>query len=231
MDHDLLAALHAFSVTAHLPHETSLTRLRVMFALSRRHFDEAIGLLRNALQLDPYSPSLHARLAWALHLASQTDESVECIRRTLALFPEDENSLFYGAVILAFNGDAMHATELALSLAQRSPHFDVSSAVHAYALACAGEEDEARAILERLQWLSRERFVISSFTPAIHVVLGNHNAALSELRASADARCPWFFQMLADPRLSPLHGRPEFNELRSILTRMEEAAENPDSEF
>jgi hypothetical protein len=37
--------------------------------------------------------------------------------------------------------------------------------------------------------------------------------------------------MLADPRLSPLHSRPEFIELRSILTRMEEAAESPDSEF
>ena len=231
VDRDLLAALRAFSVTAHLPHEPSLTRLRVMFALSRHHFEEAIGLLRNALQLDPYSPSLHARLAWALHLASQSGESMECIRRTLALFPEDEISLFYGAVILAFNGDAKHATQLAQSLAQRSPHFDIASAVHAYALACAGQEDEARAILERLQWLSRERFVISSFSPAVHVVLGNHNAALSELHAAADARCPWFFQMLADPRLSPLHGRPEFEELRSILTRMEEAAENPDAEF
>jgi hypothetical protein len=51
------------------------------------------------------------------------------------------------------------------------------------------------------------------------------------LRAAADARCPWFFQMLADPRLNPLHSHPEFNELRSIFTRMEEAAENPASEF
>jgi DNA-binding winged helix-turn-helix (wHTH) protein len=231
VDYDLPAALHAFSVTAHLPHDPSITRLRVMFALSRHHFDEAIGLLRNALQLDPYSPSLHARLAWAHHLASQTDESVECARRTLALFPEDENSLFYGAMILAFNGDAKHAIELAQSLGHRSPDFDIASAVHAYALACAGRDDEARSILERLQWLSRERFVLSSFTPAVHVVLGNHNAALAELQSDADARCPWFFQMLADPRLSPLHSRPEFIELRSILTRMEEAAESPDSEF
>jgi TolB-like protein/tetratricopeptide (TPR) repeat protein len=231
VDHDLPAALHAFSVTAHLPHDPSITRLRVMFALSRHRFDEAIGILRNALQMDPYSPALHARLAWALHLASQAGESVECIRRTLALFPEDEISLSYGTVILAFNGDTAQATEIAQSLVQRSPQFDIASAVHAYALACAGLHDEARAILERLQWLSRERFVLSSFTPAAYVVLGNHNAALAELRAAADARCPWFFPMLADPRLKPLHGRPEFDELRSILTRMEEAAENPESEF
>ena len=134
-------------------------------------------------------------------------------------------------MILAFNGDAPHATELAQSLTQRSPHFDVATAVHAYALACAGRGDEARAILERLQWLSRERFVLSSFTPAVHVALGNNNAALAELSTAADARCPWFFQMLADPRLKSLQGRPELNQLRSILTRMEEAVEIPESEF
>ncbi|MGA3264634.1 MAG: hypothetical protein ABSC47_11390, partial [Terracidiphilus sp.] len=92
------------------------------------------------------------------------------------------------------------------------------------ALACAGRRDEARAILERLQWMSRERFVLKSFTPAVYVALEDHDAALSELRAAAEDRCPWFFQMLADPRLKPLHGRPEFDELRSILARMEDAA-------
>jgi hypothetical protein len=80
--------------------------------------------------------------------------------------------------------------------------------------------------------MSRERFVLSSFTAAVHVVLGNHNAALSELYAASDARCPWFFQMLADPRLKPLHGRSGFHELQAILTGMEAAAAaSPNPEF
>jgi hypothetical protein len=32
--------------------------------------------------------------------------------------------------------------------------------------------------------------------------------------------------MLADPRLQPLRGYPEFQEMRAILTRMEAAAAN-----
>jgi hypothetical protein len=51
--------------------------------------------------------------------------------------------------------------------------------------------------------------------------LGDHDAALAELRTAAESRCPWFFQTLADPRLKPLHGHPEFDQLRAILTRME----------
>jgi hypothetical protein len=91
-------------------------------------------------------------------------------------------------------------------------------------LACAGRKDEARAILERLQWLSRERYLLNCFNPAIHVALGELDAAIEELRTANQRRCPWFFQMLADPRLKPLHGRPEFEQMRSILGYMEAEA-------
>lgn len=232
VDHNLPAALWAFSASDHLPHDTCITRLRVMFTLSRHRFDEAIAFQHATLQLDPYSPSLHARLAWALHLASRAAESLECIRHALDLFPEDEYAQMYGTMILAFNGDAARAIPLALDLVQRSPDYDLATAAYAYALACAGNKAEALAVLERMQWMSRERFVLSSFTPAAYVALGNHDAALTELHNAAQARCPWFFQTLADPRLKPLHSYPEFKELRSILTRMEASiAERPQIEL
>jgi len=48
-------------------------------------------------------------------------------------------------------------------------------------------------------------------------------AALAELQASDSTRCPWFFQILADPRMKPLHDLPGFQELQAILPRMEAA--------
>jgi DNA-binding winged helix-turn-helix (wHTH) protein/tetratricopeptide (TPR) repeat protein len=225
-DHDLPAALKAFAQSVNLSHGTWITRVRVMFALSRRRFAEAIEILRAAIQLDPYSPWLHDRLAWAFHLDGQAAESLRHIQIALSLFPDHEFTNFYGALILAFNGETERATELAENLVQRVPFFDLATAAHAYALACQGRKDEARSILERLQWLSRERFLLSSFTPAVHVALGNMDAAIEELQTACNARCPWFFQMLADPRLKPLHGIPEFKRMQSILTTMEiEAAE------
>ena len=79
-------------------------------------------------------------------------------------------------------------------------------------------------MMERLQWLSRERFVLRSFNPAVYVALGDLQGAISELRAAADSRCPWFFQMLADPRLKPLRGQQEFEGMRGLLNAMESAA-------
>ena len=221
VDRDLHAALWAFSLSSHLPHDPWITRVRSMFALSRHRFDEAIDLLRAALRKDPFAPWLHARLAWALHLAGQADESLEGIRKALALFPEHEGTVLYGALILAYHAEGARAAELAEGLVQRSPYFDLATAVHAYALASCGRKDEARAILERLQWLSRERFVLNSFTPAVYVALGDHDSALAELRTANGVRCPWFFQMLADPRLKPLHGHPEFYRMLDILRTME----------
>jgi TolB-like protein/tetratricopeptide (TPR) repeat protein len=237
VDRDLPAALTAFSLSAHLPHDRWITRTRAMFALSRHRFGEAIDLLRAAIKLDPYSPWLQAVLAWTLHLAYGADASssagrsasVDQIRQTLRLFPESETANLYGAMILAFNGEAARATELARGLVKRLPYFDLATQVHAYALACAGHGDEARAILERLQWLGRERYLLRAFTPAVYVALGEHDAAIAELRISEQVRCPWFFQMLADPRLKPLEDRPEFLEMHAALSGMEaEAAQDED---
>ena len=225
-DRKMATALWAFSVSAHLQHDAFTTRARVMFALGRHRFEEAIGLLRNALLHDPQAPWLHARLGWALHLNGQAGESMEQMDRSLSQFPGHVGVALYGAMILPFHGDAKRGMQLAEDLAVSQPFFDIVESVHAYAMACAGQKSEARATLERLQWLSRERFVLNSFLPAVYVALDDHESALSELRNAEQNRCPWFFQMLADPRLKPLRGRREFAQMQEILTRMEEAGQD-----
>jgi tetratricopeptide (TPR) repeat protein len=224
VNHNLDSALKAFARSAHLMHDPWISRSRAMFALSRHRFDEAIDFLREVIRQDPYSPWLQARLAWALHLAGRSAESVTAIHETLRVFPEHEGANLYGSMILSFNGETARGEELAGSLAQRLPYFDLATIVHAYTLACAGRSEECRAMMERVQWMSRERFVLSSFSPAVYVALGEFDAAIGELRAAEQSGCPWFFQMLADPRLKPLADRPEFQALRGILTRMEEEA-------
>jgi DNA-binding winged helix-turn-helix (wHTH) protein len=220
-DHNLPAALQAFSFSAHLPHDPWITRERSMFTLSRHRFSEAIALLSAAIETDPYSPWLQSRLAWALHLSGQAAESVAQIENAINTFGEHEFTSFYGALILAYNGDSTRSIQLAHDLVQTLPFLDLATAAHAYALACAGRKDDARTILERLQWLSRERYLLSSFNAAIYVALGDLDGAIEQLRSANEARCPWFFQMLADPRLKPLHSDPEFKQMRAILTAME----------
>jgi DNA-binding winged helix-turn-helix (wHTH) protein/tetratricopeptide (TPR) repeat protein len=224
VDRNLPAALSAMEHSAHLPHDRWITRVKAHFTLSRRLFPEAIAMLRAAIEIDPFASWLHSRLAWAMHLNGEADASLEQIDQAMRRFPEYEGARFYAAMIAGFNGDTARAVEFAEDLVQRQPYFDPASSVQAYALAAAGRAAEARAVLDRLQWLGRERFVLKSFNAAAWVALGDLDAALSELRAANDDRCPWFFQALADPRLKPLHGHPEFEERRAILPGMETSA-------
>lgn len=222
---DLSAALDDFGRSAHLPHDPWTTNVRALFALSRRRFGEAIDLLSAALQLDPWCALLHARLAWALYLAGEDEASVKQAGHALREFPEEESPALFGALILAAHGDAERAVPVARGLTQRRPYWDAALGVLAYALACSGRQEEARDVLERLDWMSRERYVLNTFAPAAWVALGEPAAALEQLCLAANARCPWFFQMLADPRLASLRPHPEFQQMEGILARMEAACE------
>jgi DNA-binding winged helix-turn-helix (wHTH) protein/predicted Zn-dependent protease len=223
-DRNLPETLRLMALSSHLPHDPWITRVRSMLALSRHQFDAAIDQLQGAIEFDPYAPWLHARLAWALHLAGRAKESVEQIRHTLDAFPEHEGTSLYGAIILAFNESAARAISLAQELSERLPYFDLASSTLAYALARAGRRNEARSMLERLQWLSRERFFLRAFLPAAYLAVGDADSAIAELRAADETRCPWFFQMLADPRLKQLHGHPDFEIMRATLPEMEAEA-------
>lgn len=221
VDRNLGAALDAFARSAHLRHDVWATRLRTKFLLSRHKFEEGVDALRAEIEDNPHSPWLETELAWALHLAGEAEASVDQICKAIAQFTEHDGAHLYGALILAWNGEAARAVELARALAARSAHFDLATSAHAYALACAGRKEEARTLLERLQWLSRERFVMNTFDAATYVAMEEDDAALEELRIANENRCPWFFQMLGDPRLQPLRGRPEFERMRRSLRAME----------
>jgi tetratricopeptide (TPR) repeat protein len=220
VDRDLDRALECFSASAHLPHDPSTTRVRAMFALSRRRFDEALDWLHWARIADPYAPWLLPAVAWTLHLAGHQEKSLEAVEKALAHSPHNETTLLSAATILAYNGHGGRGASLAQEFVRRVPYFDLAGAIHAYALACAGRRDEAMEMVERLQWLSRERYVLRSFTGAAFAALGATDEAIAELKAADEARCPWFFQMLADPRLQPLHGIPAFEKLRAACLRI-----------
>ncbi len=228
-DRDARSALLLMARSVGLPYDATNTRIRSWLLLSRHRFGEAIEMLHAAIHVDPYAPWVQAALAWALHLAGEREASVAQIRKAIDFSSGYDNSLFFGAMILAYNGEIKDAVEVAETLAGRSWHYDVAISTHAYALACSGRVEESHAQLERLQWLSRERFVLTTLNAATNAVLGEADAALEELRAADENRCPWFFQMLADTRLKPLKGRPEFAAMEASLAAMEAGAKK-DSE-
>ncbi len=215
IDRDPRSALRLLARSEGLPYIPTNARVRIWLLQSLHQFDEAVHLAQRIHQLDPWAPWLQTLLAWSLHLAGKRDASVAQAKKIVEFFPEHDNALYFATMILAYNSEAEHAVDVAKTLVKRSRHYDLAIAAHAYALACAGRNDEAHRQLDRLHWLSRQRFVLTTPNAATYLVLGDPEKALAELRAANEARCPWFFQTLADPRLQPLGGHPEFLALHS----------------
>ncbi len=231
VEHQLPFALRMLNGESPVDHSGWPTELRVMLALSRRRFDEAEIFLDHALRDDPFAPTLHILLAWTHHLAGDTKTSLNQAQQCLDLFPRDERAQLCAAIIFAFNYDSRNAADLAHDVSQRRPNLDIAAAVEAYALARAGRRKEATTILERLQWSGRERYVLRAFTAAAYAELGDIDGAIAELQAAEQARCPWFFQTLADPRLKSLHGNCEFIRMRQHLESMEAAVSPKHASF
>lgn len=215
IDRDPRSALRLLARSEGLPFIATNALTRLWFLCSLHKFGEAVESVRAALVLNPFSSWLQACLAWALHLAGEREASVVQAVKLLEMFPEFDKATFFAAIILAYNGEAERAVEVAESLAKRSSHYDLALSALAYALACAGRGDEARHQLGRLHWLSQERFVLTTPNAATHLILGDTEKALAELRVANETRCPWFFQMLADPRLQSIEGQPVFAELKA----------------
>ncbi|HEY3704121.1 MAG TPA: winged helix-turn-helix domain-containing protein [Terracidiphilus sp.] len=224
VDRDLAEAQTTLEDVEGEPLDPWLTRLRALFAASRHRFDEAAQLLRTGMERDPYSPWMNAALAWTYHLAGEREQSAQQVERYLELIPDHPATRLFGGMILAYQGELDRALALTGELVQERPYFDLGSAAHAYALACRGDRERAEEFLERLQWAGRERYVARSFTAAAYVALGNAEAAMAELRAADEDRCPWFFETLADPRLEDLRAMPEFEAMGARLGEMEAAA-------
>jgi DNA-binding winged helix-turn-helix (wHTH) protein/tetratricopeptide (TPR) repeat protein len=223
-DRDLAAAEDAFAHPQQPGYNALSTVYQTRFALGQGRFPDALAQLRAALDADPHSPLLHGRLAWALHLAGEPENAVEQAMRTQKLFPDHPAALFFCSIVLAASCSSGDSTsDLATGtiavtnrLTQRASFLDAGYATLAYAHARQGRMMEARSLLERQQWLSRERFVMRSFHAPVLVELGEYDAAIEALVVAEQQHCPWLFELLVDPRLAPLRSEAEFQRLSAI---------------
>jgi DNA-binding winged helix-turn-helix (wHTH) protein/tetratricopeptide (TPR) repeat protein len=221
-------ALEAFGHSEPSAYNPRSTHYRARFALGRGRFSEAIELLRAGVEIDPYSPWLQGRLAWALHLSGDGAAAVRHADHSLELFPHHPGILFFSAQIFSTWVDpGSERFERAKDLAHQLTEIaDFGPVTLAYLHVREDQLSEARAILSRQQWQSRENFLLRSFHVPVLVALGEYDAALRELAIADELHCAWFFELLLDPRLRPLHSFPEFQRFDEIVDQMESACES-----
>jgi len=177
--------------------------------------EEAIEEMRQALILDPLSPNYGRFLSRFLLYAGDHHGSIEQSQKML----EIDSSYVQAYLNIGSAYLGLRNPEEALKWYRRGQSLD--SAVRSYdaflvrALAALGEQEEAEAILERLERQSKEQYLRAEVLAMGFAAVGNFDRAFTCLEEALQARSAGLIYLHVDPGYAPLRGDPRFAELVS----------------
>ncbi len=184
----------------------------LLFAdLGRR--DEAIAALQRSLQLDPVSCWNTAVSGWFIHDLGQEEAGKELLRKALDLEPTFHLTWGALAVIHSLEGKPAEAVAEAEEAVRLSASLPLARGWAGYALARAGRKAETRAILDRLEEVSRERHVPAVARIWCFMGLGDHDRVIEWLEKGYGQRDTWLPHVRMMRAFEPLHPDPRFQNL------------------
>ena len=131
-------------------------------ALTRRRTDEAIEEIQRALDLNPNFAAAHGYLGFALALDGRSDQAIDHIEQAIRMSPHDAQNAIFNVGLAGAHYLAGRYTE-AVSFGRKAmqQRFGLTNGHRIYiaSLAQAGQIDEARAALARLQELQPENSI------------------------------------------------------------------------
>ncbi len=179
--------------------------------------DESIAEGKRALELDPLSMFRSADLGLSLYMVRQYDRSREQAKKTLELDPRlDFAHWFLGlaSVQKAMYEEAIAHLQEAATSPGASPRYIAGLG---YAYAVAGKRNEARKILDKLNELSKQKYVSPYFTATVYAGLGDKEEAFEWLDKAYRDRDNWLAYVKVTPEFDPLHSDPRY---QNLLRRM-----------
>ena len=177
-----------------------------------RH-DEAVAMMRRALELNAMGHSVNAILALFLLFSRQEQEALDVALELAKRFPTIDNAQGIASVVAAVNGLHEEATAFGWKAMELAPHTPAMHAPLAYALAFSGRHEEALKVLGLIEESKLPK--PSAAIAAAYLALGDRNKAVGLLKEACERGMPQFAWTRDDPRLASLHGDPEVESLWS----------------
>jgi serine/threonine protein kinase/Tfp pilus assembly protein PilF len=174
-----------------------------------RH-DDAVAAIRKAQQLDPLAVPVNRAVGWVLYFGRRYDEAIEEFLKALAMDPE-----FFGARLALWwgqvaKGDVPAAIADIRQQLARPGSGTVKKLMLAYALAVAGQREEATGILweleEKLAGDDRLAF-LSTFAL---IALGETERAFQQMERAYEHRAPGLMFIKVAPWLDSVRTHPRY---------------------
>jgi len=177
---------------------------------------EALEEMRSAVQLDPFSLVINARLATMLYYTRRFDDALAQAQRTLDL----DSTFFHGWAEKARALVMLGRCAEALAIIEEHPPQLAAPfrGQRGNAFARCGQRDKAEAEMERLRAEAASgRYVTHYAFASIHAALGNKDQALRELELAVDERAWTLFALPVEPDFDAFRSDPRFVNLLDRL--------------
>ncbi len=184
-----------------------------LLATLGKHQD-AVRMLRQARDLDPFASYTGMMLGWALYYAADCEEALAPLRRSLELDPSLWMAHTSAGMVLERMGRLEEALAEFRLAVEHSANSALAKAHLAYGLAKFGDEAGAREILNALLKLRQKRYFSPYWVAVIHTALNAPAEALQWLQTAAEERSSWIVFAREDPKFADL--RPDFRFRRIV---------------
>ena len=172
---------------------------------------------RIAHELDPCSPLIGSCLAMTHYYARRFGDAAREAGSTLDLDPRFVLARYFLGRTDIERERLSSAIETFEQLAAATDGAPVALAQLGFAHARAGDEEEARAVLARLEGLAPPRFTSGFDTGLVRIGLGDIDGALDDLESALEQRSPFAIWLGVQPGLDSVREEPRYH---TLLSRM-----------
>jgi tetratricopeptide (TPR) repeat protein len=183
-----------------------------VYLVLMERFEEGLAEVEKALELDPLSVVSWTR-GYVLYYMRRFEEAIEQLAGTLAIDPTFARVYVDIGLCRVQQGsfhEGIEEIRKGINILDPSPELLASLG---YAYGMAGDQAEARKVLEELHELSKRRLVYFFSLAIVYIGLGETDEAFAWLERSLEKREDALVSLLVNPRLDPLRSDPRFADL------------------
>jgi len=165
------------------------------------------------VELDQGSVSVRRTLGWVYFYARRWEQARWHLDRAIAMNPTAEETFRVLGITLAMEGNLDEAIRVLTEAVAMPESGSYTRATLGYALARAGQEPAARAVLGELESHARQHYVSPVAFATIHLGLGEIERALDWAERGLEERRGWLAYLRVHPIMDPMRGHPRFERL------------------
>jgi len=173
-------------------------------------YDESFAEISRALELDPIDLVFNTIQAVTLYWGRRYDAAIEQLQKTLDMDPNFYIANLYLGSALAAKEMWREAVETFTRASAVSPGNPFAIGHIGYALAASGRKKEALEVLDRLEELSKERFVGSYHKAVVHLGLNADDRMFAYLERAFHEKESWLTMLNTLPLWDSVRSDPRF---------------------